>query len=407
MPRDISIDDLSPPEWMDEAPPIGDEIETTHDMSEFKASPFVWRPTADIPRREWLYGKHLLRKFLSMDVAAGGIGKSSVKIVEALSMVTGRMLYAKDLPEGPLSVWIYNLEDPQDETERRIHAAMKHFNISPDDFIGRLFVDSGRSQKCVIAHETFDGARIIHPVTEAIIREIKRRAIDILIIDPFVSSHELSENDNRAMDLVAKEWARIADVCNCSINLVHHVRKTNGEAATIDSARGASSLIGAARSVVVYNRMTKDEAENAGIPPEQVGFYFRAGAEKANLAPPEKAEWYRMNNVDLDNGDKVGVACPWYWPDAFAGITTAKTREVQRLVEINPELRMDVRSSDWVGLTIATVLDLDPENDRAHLAKIKSIIAQWLKNGVLRIEEVQDHQRRPRKYVRVGTWINE
>ncbi|MFZ8423134.1 hypothetical protein ACO1NG_14465, partial [Staphylococcus aureus] len=34
-----------------------------------RATPFTWRPTADIPKRRWLYGKHLLRKFVSLDVA--------------------------------------------------------------------------------------------------------------------------------------------------------------------------------------------------------------------------------------------------------------------------------------------------------------------------------------------------
>jgi hypothetical protein len=55
-----------------------------------KATPFVWRDEADIPPRQWLYGKHLLRKFVSVDVAAGGIGKSSVKIGEALAMASNR-----------------------------------------------------------------------------------------------------------------------------------------------------------------------------------------------------------------------------------------------------------------------------------------------------------------------------
>lgn len=404
MARDPSIPVDEPPAYMDEVPPYGEDIHPSEEKPvDFRATAFQWRPTADIPKREWLYGKHLLRKFVSVDVAAGGVGKSSVKIVEALSMTTGRMLYAKELHEGPLNVWLYNLEDPLDETERRIHAAVKWFRIDPEEFVGRLYVDSGRDQRCVIAHETFDGARIINPITEAIISEIKRRAIDVLIIDPFVSSHELSENDNRAMDLVAKEWGRIADVCNCSINLIHHIRKTNGEAATIDSARGAKALTDAARSVVVYNRMTKDEAETAGIPADQVGFYFRAGSEKANLAPMEKAEWYRMNNVDLENGDKVGVASPWDWPDLFAGVTVSKTKEVQRLVDAG-DFRVDPRSPAWVGTIIATVLAMDPEEDAKRIAKI---LRQWIQNKVLRVEEAMDEQRKMRKFVRVGEWITE
>jgi hypothetical protein len=367
------------------------------------ATPFVWRDERTIEPRRWLYGKHLLRKFLSVDVAAGGIGKSSVKVVEALAMTSGRELLRKDVPEGPLRVWLYNLEDPHEETERRLHAALNHYGLSPMDVGDRLFVDSGRDQPVMLAEETANGARIIKPVSEAIIATLKEREIDVLILDPFVSSHAVSENDNRAIDMVAKEWARIADVCDCSINLVHHVRKTNGTEATADSARGASSLIGAARSVVVYNRMTKEEGESAGIPAEQVSFYFRTQNDKANLSPPEAAEWHRMNNYELANGDNVGVACPWSWPDAFDGVTTAKLMEVQRAVA-DGSYRENVRSADWVGNIIAQVLGMDPDDEKRRIA---SILKQWIKNDVLRVVERDDEMRRPRKFVEVGTWVSE
>lgn len=367
------------------------------------ATPFIWRDERTIPPRKWLYGKHLLRKFLSVDVAAGGVGKSSVKIVEALSMTSGKALFARDLPEGPLRVWIYNLEDPAEETERRLHAALNHFGLCPTDVGDRLFVDSGRDQPVMLAEETPNGARIVRPVAEALVATLKERQIDVLILDPFVSAHAVSENDNRAIDMVAKEFGRIADVCDCSINLVHHVRKQNGQEATADSARGASSLIGAARSVVVYNRMTKEEGEQAGIAPEQVGFHFRTQNDKANLAPPEAAEWFRMNSYELANGDSVGVACPWTWPDAFAGISTEKLKAVQRAVA-GGQYRESSQAKDWVGNIIATVLAMDPEDDKRRLG---SIIKQWLKNDVLRKVEGVDEKRNPRWFVEVGTWVTE
>jgi hypothetical protein len=384
--------------------PLSEIPAPSNDAAVIKATPFAWRDEATIPRREWIYGRHLIRKFLSLDVAAGGIGKSSLKVGEALALTTGRELFGKQVHDGPHRVWLYNLEDPAEETERRIHAAAKHFNIGPDDVGDRLFVDSGRAQPCVIAHETDAGARIIVPVVDQIITVLIERRIDVLVLDPFVSSHAVSENDNRAMDLVAKEWGRIADACDCSINLVHHVRKQNGAEATADSVRGASALVGAARSVLVYNRMTAEEAEEAGIDRDSSGFYFRTSNDKANLAPPERADWHRMNNVDLANGDKVGVACPWTWPDDFDGISTQKTMEVQRAVA-DGKWRKDVRSgAAWVGNIIATVLAMDPDDDKRRIARI---LRQWLKNDVLRVVEHEDEKRRPREFVEVGTWLTQ
>lgn len=308
------------------------EGETAPASGLVKATPFVWRPTSAIPKREWLYGKHLLRKFVSLDVAAGGVGKSSLKIGELLAMASGRDLYGKDLPEGALNTWMWNLEDPHEEIERRIHATAQRFRIAPEEFGDRLHVDSGRDQPLVIATETPNGAMIARPVVDALIAEMIARKIDVLIIDPFISSHAVSENDNNAIDLVAREWNIIAERTGAAVNLVHHVRKGNGVEATADSARGASSLIGKARSVQVYNRMTKEEGETLGVEETDRKFFFRVDNDKANLAPPEAGDWYRMNNQDLENGDSVGVACSWTPPDLFEGITSSHLYRVQQAV---------------------------------------------------------------------------
>jgi hypothetical protein len=392
---------FTPPDYLSEGM-IGEPVK---DAAPIRATPFEWRPEEEIPPRQWLYGRHLLRKFVSVDVAAGGVGKSSVKIGEALAMSTNRSLYGSEIHGGPLTVWLFNLEDPAEEQERRIRATAKWFRLGPEDVGDRLYVDSGRTQRCVIAYDSPHGATIAQPIVSQLKQEIRARGIDVLIIDPFVSSHEVSENDNRAIDAVAKAWGQIADECNCAINLVHHVRKGNGLETTAESARGAKALTDAARSVIVYNRMTADEAGLAGIPADQAGYYFRTQNDKANLAPPSKAEWFRMNNVDLANGDKVGVACPWIWPELFEGISTTKTQAVQRAIA-EGKWRKDPRSAEWVGIVVAQVLGLDPDPE-ADRKRISAILKEWLKHGVLVEVDGQDEKRNPRVFVEVGKWIVE
>lgn len=394
-PNVVPIKADEPPAWLDEAPPYGEPVAPP---AEIKATPFTWRPEAEIPARQWLYGKHLLRRFVSVDVAAGGTGKSSVKIGEALAMASNRNLYGTEIHSGPLNIWLYNLEDPAEESERRIHATAKWFSIAPQDVDGRLYVDSGRDQRCVIATETEYGARIAQPVYEQIKAQLLERQIDVLTIDPFVSSHEVSENDNRAIDAVVKAWGRIADECNCSINLVHHVRKGNGSETNADSARGAKALVDAARSVNVFNRMSPDEASLAGIAEDLRGFYFRVQNDKANLAPPDKASWYRMNNVSLDNGDQVGVACPWKWPELFEGISTRHLIAAQKAIAIG-EWRLDPRSPEWAGIPVSTVLGLDPEKHRKRLAKV---LKEWIENGAFKVVEKADYKGMTRNFVEVG-----
>lgn len=369
------------------------------------ATPFTWRATADIPKRRWLYGKHLLRGFVSVDVAAGGVGKSSLKIGEALAMATGRDLYDKGLHEGALNVWLWNLEDPVEEIERRLHATAQRFKISPQEVGSRLYVDSGRDQPLVIATEGPDGAVIARPVVDALITEMQERKIDVLVVDPFISSHAVSENDNNAIDIVAREWNIIAERTGAAINLVHHVRKQNGAEATADSARGASSLIGKARSVLVYNRMSDQEAVTLNVPAAERFFHFRVDNDKANLAPAERGDWYRMNNVDLANGDSVGVACSWTPPDAFAGVTTAHLIQMQRAIS-DGKWRKDQQAKAWAGHALAGILNLDFAK-KEEKAKAKQIIDRWVREGVLEVVIDHDEKRNEREFIIVGKWVTE
>src|SRR5690242_12026991 len=56
------------------APPEAYGDAQADEQTPITATQFAWRDEADIPARQWLYGKHLLRRFVSVDVAAGGTG---------------------------------------------------------------------------------------------------------------------------------------------------------------------------------------------------------------------------------------------------------------------------------------------------------------------------------------------
>ena len=372
------------------------------------ARPFVWRDPSTFPRRQWLYGKHLVRKFLSCTVAPGGVGKSSLQLVEALAMATGKPLLGIQVCE-PLRVWIINLEDPLEELERRVLAVMLHFRIHPDDLGGRLFLNSGRDTKVVIASTTKAGTVLAEPVVEALKAEIKAKQADVVVIDPLVKAHQVPENDNGAVDMVCTAFANIADECDCAFDLIHHVRKTNGAEVTVEDSRGAVSLLAACRSARALNRMSKDEAERAGV--TEARSYFRAENGKGNLAPPEKAEWFNLRGVSLgngtpgipfDDGDQVAVAVSWDWPDALAAVTVKDLLAVQRGVQ-EGHYRADVQAGEWVGKVVAAVLRLDAD-DRGDRARISAMLKIWFGSGALKKVEGTDDKRRVRQFVEVGQW---
>src|SRR5262249_777949 len=74
------------------------------------AEPYQFRAEADIAPWQWLYGRFLLRGEVAGTAAMGGTGKSSLSIVEALAMASGRMLLHESV-SAPLRVVLINLED--------------------------------------------------------------------------------------------------------------------------------------------------------------------------------------------------------------------------------------------------------------------------------------------------------
>jgi len=373
-----------------------------------KATPFVWRDPATFPRRRWLYGYHLIRKFISCTVAPGGVGKSSLVLVEAVAMATGRPLLGITPRERPLTVWVINLEDPLEEIERRVIAICLQYSIDPAELEGRLFLDSGRHLKMIVAETTRAGTQIAKPVVDALTAEIKARKVDALVVDPFVKAHRVPENDNGAIDTVCTVFADVADACDCAIDLVHHVRKTNGAEVTVEDGRGAVAMLGAVRSARVLNPMSAEEAEKAGgIAARE---FFRVTNGKANLAPrADKSDWFRLRSVSLgndsgghfDDSDHVQVVETWEWPDMMEAVTVAHLRETQRLVK-GGEWREAIQSKErWVGVAVAQAMGLDWRN-RGHRATISTALATWYATGMLVKVRRFDNHREERTFVEVG-----
>jgi hypothetical protein len=384
------------------------------------AIPFGWPAAHTIPQRRWLYGRQLQRGNVGAIVAPGATGKTALTVGMALAMASGRPLLGHEVHGGPKRVWLWNLEDAREELNRSIIAAALFHNVAPADASG-LFVNSGLTDESLCtAVATRQGFTVLQPVYKALAAEIMERRIDCLIVDPFVSSHAVNENDNGAIDAVAKEWAKVAAAADCVIVLVHHTSKAAGAEVTVDRARGASALTNAARSVTVLNRMTDDEFNRFGLgmntePGDAGGArrYFRTFDDKANRAPAaDGSDWYRMESVDLPNGqgddwigDSVGVATRYYPPAAGAAEPLAPTMaaDVQALIA-QGEWRESDKAEQWAGEAVAQALGLDA-SDKGHRVRIKAVLKDLLADGTLAREERPDASRRKRWWIVVGSGL--
>jgi hypothetical protein len=137
--------------------------------------------------------------------------------------------------------------------------------------------------------------------------------------------------------------------------------------------------------------------------------YFGIDRDKANLAPAGARQWIRMASMDLGQGDHVGVAELWKWPDAFDGVGVRQLIDVQREVHRRhesgtPPRFSDQAGSDWIGSVIGDICGLDPDADKA---KIKTVLKSWMASGSLVKEMVDDAHRKKRPVILVGEWAFE
>ena len=361
-----------------------------------------------LPRRQWVYGRDYIRKFVSVVASAGGIGKTSNAIVEGLAIVTGRPLLGTDVQE-PCNVWIVNLEDPVEELQMRALAARKHYGIPKENIAGKLFLDGEDTIQITLAAETREGISKNDALLELMRDRIIANKIGVVIIDPFIGTHLVNENSNAGIQAVVAMFRDLARQTQASICLVHHTRKGNGEDAGVDSVRGANSLIGAARAVRVMNRLSDREAERIGLSPTEARGIFRVDDGKANLAPPaESAVYRRMIGVQIANGEWVGVAVEYELPDEWSGMTDEVVNDMLRMIREGPARDDDseefysIRPQDktrWVG-TVVTDYPFRKAEDFKSPAAAKAIMRKWMETGLLEeVEYYSASQRKDRKGV--------
>lgn len=353
-----------------------------------------------LPPRQWLYGHKISRKYVTFLASPGGVGKTAYVIAMALAAASGTELL-HDKPRKPLRVWIYNLEDDELEIRRRLAAAFRHFGL-PASVLDNVRINSGRSRRFQIVKTGNNGDFIAQPDYRLVIDELKREAIDIFFVDPYLRSHGVSENENEAQDEVMRLYAQIAEEANCGIVLVHHTKK-GGQSGDMESLRGGSTQGGGARAAYTLAPMAPDEAAKLGIPEALRRTYVRIDDAKNNMAPPaSKAEWLHLESVRLGNGDdeyplgdNVQVAAKWAPPDAWAGFT--EDDEAGALERIGAGLdegeRYSARAQDkerWAG---AVLMDVGRSE-----AQAKEILGAWIDRGVLESRDyVSGKQRKTRK----------
>lgn len=327
-----------------------------------KANELVPKPVgridpSNIPARRWILGHRLMSHYLTATFAPGGVAKSVLSLTSAVAIATGREMTGEAVHQTG-RVWIINNEDDEAELHRRLAGIYAAHGIPDSELDGRLFVNSGYGEPVLVASEE-NGMVVNHPNVEAIINGIQACGIDYLVLDPFVSAHNSDENSNTAVNRVADAFKHIAAETGCAVEIIHHTRKGNmgdpgwhiGDA---EAGRGASALKDAARIVTTLARISQDKSRELGIPWEEGRRLVRMDLGKGNFSlPDEEATWFRLESVQLPNGDTVGVPQSYDIHEAthVHGIdhVQAKDHEIQQWrIDIVEAMDQDMLPVKWL-----------------------------------------------------------
>jgi hypothetical protein len=357
-----------------------------------------------IPPRQWLYGSHLIRGYVSVLVSPGGTGKSALAMAIVMELVAFKKLLGNHV-FSQVNGAIFNLEDPMEELDRRVAALMIHHKIGRHELEGKLFLHDGETRGLKLATLDSDGFTVAYPDEKALIEQILLHNIGVVVCDPFAESHSLEENSNPHMVKAAAAWRRVARATGCAVLLVHHVRK--GDATGIDAARGAKALTDSARVGLLLTTMTAVEAEGFGIAEDDRFQYVRLDDVKRNMAPAGKARWYQLCQVPLGNGapgypngDNVAAIGAWEPLNVWQTTSVPDLNTVLDRIDVGlseGSRYTDHRNGDvrWAGHILVSLLGVT-EGQAADMLRT------WLKNGVL-IKETYDDKpsRKPRTGLRV------
>lgn len=328
----VTIEDKLPP------PPI--EIEWEDGAS-----------AAMIPRRRWLVGSFAIRGHLTVLVAPPGAGKSTLGIALAVAGVTGRGEIVGETVHETIKAWVWNNEDDRNELRRRLAAIMQQWNVAPADLRGKLGLNSGSERPLVIAKATKDGAVVRLPDIEAIIERVRLEGIGLLIVDPFVETHEVDENNNAQIKAVAAMWREVARRGDCAVVIVHHTGKPPSASpdawtGSLSASRGASSLGGVARIMRTLFAMSQSDADKFGLDADERRLWVRLDDAKANLSLASgSARWFKRVSIIIANGEEVGALVP--------GDPNERAPQMDRAAEIESALFEAIRTAWHAGAPLS------------------------------------------------------
>lgn len=284
--------------------------------------------------------------------AHGGTGKSLLALKMLIHIALGKDIL--DAATNGGKVAYMSLEDPELVFRQRFY---KITQSMPDDVLPRLeelsrklmFINRYGLQTFMASLEP--GKVAGTEIPDALVGLLKAHAIKGIVVDTFVRTHSLNENDNAQMGALLVLFEKIAVEAQCAVILIHHQPKDNSNRSY--ASRGASAITDNARSVLSLETVdAKKDADKFADESIRIavreGRLVRVTHTKHNYSAGHPEQFFEIteNGVPVERfpaiSDTSGLEqryvelCTWY-QKSWNGKPITKTNIDEHYKEMRPK----------------------------------------------------------------------
>lgn len=281
----------------------------------FEAVQAVWGNSYDVTKiapRPWLIDRMLMLRELTLLIAPGSAGKSSLSLAIAAHLAIGKDFGPWKAHYKCKSI-VFNGEDDVAEQSRRLYAVCQMYQLDYEAVKANILLISADELDLKIVSAPQRTAIVNDAIVNQLIEFANNPEIGLVIYDPLIDIHDVSEDDNPAMNVVMRAMKRIAKQANVATLICHHTTK-GGNAKQEDRignaeiGRGASGIVYKARIAFTLLNASQSDCEEYGLQEHERKYWVRLDDAKMNLTlASDKPVWYKRETVCLPNGDAVGV----------------------------------------------------------------------------------------------------
>lgn len=251
---------------------------------------------------------HYLYADLALVCAAGGTGKTTLLIYEAVCIALGKPLWDKRVITPGKTLFI-TAEDPRTLFAARLREVMNAMNLT--EYERRLALQSiaAWDVSCAVtrlAELDKSGNLQLTTLADQIARAYRDTGLVQVVFDPVISFSPGERMVNDGEQAIVTAARRIVRALGCCVRLVHHTGKQNARNGAADQygGRGGTALPDGCRMVTILNSISDEAAqekapEGFNLAPGESGFIL--SLSKLSYAPPQPNIWIRRRGFAFEH----------------------------------------------------------------------------------------------------------